>query len=626
MIQKSKLVLFVMFAFIATLHAQKISGELKTWHKVTLTFNGPNTSETATPNPFTDYKLDVTFTKGKTSYTVPGYYAACDNPAEGCTSGNKWNVHFAPDSKGTWTYKVSFKTGKDVAITETIHPKSAGFMDGATGTFKIQASDKTGKDFRAPNKGRLQYVGERYLRFSGTNPKNPNGQWFIKAGADSPENTFAYDDFDATPNRRFSRWNNKKGTLASFKRTRKSWNAHQQDYNPQEASSYTWQNGKGTELLGVVNYLSSQGANAMSFLTFNAGGDDQNIFPHLMNIPIQAYEDLPNGHDKKMSYAERKDLWDHLQKDRFDVSKLAQWEKILEYADTKGLYLHFKTMENENCKFMDNNKNGRERKLYYRELIARFSHHLALNWNITEETVIPDDVVISISKYISSIDPYHHNLVLHTFPGQQKQKYPQLLGNKSKLTGASIQKDRHLIHQSVKTWIQASAEAGKKWVVANDEQGSAGQGIRIPLNVIRHQVLWATLMAGGAGVEYYYGYTDNDGDIHNQDHRLRGDLYKEGSYAIHFFNTYFQNYLIDAVSNDELTENKNDYVLANNGKAYVVYLPKGGSTKIKLANKRWKIQWYNPRNGTMSNKEKLNKEHILNAPDHQNDWIALIMR
>ncbi len=36
-----------------------ISGKLAKWHKVTLTFDGPETSERATPNPFTDYRLDV---------------------------------------------------------------------------------------------------------------------------------------------------------------------------------------------------------------------------------------------------------------------------------------------------------------------------------------------------------------------------------------------------------------------------------------------------------------------------------------------------------------------------------------------------------------------------------------
>ena len=58
-----------------------------------------------------------------------------------------------------------------------------------------------------------------------------------------------------------------------------------------------------------------------------------------------------------------------------------------------------KTMETENDNKMDGNTFGRQRKLYYRELIARFSHHLALNWNITEETTLPNNVVKATATY-----------------------------------------------------------------------------------------------------------------------------------------------------------------------------------------------------------------------------------
>ena len=70
-----------------------VSGELKKWHKVTVDFSGPKTSETANPNPFTDYRLDVTFRNGKKRYVVPGYYAADGNAAEtGATSGSRETV------------------------------------------------------------------------------------------------------------------------------------------------------------------------------------------------------------------------------------------------------------------------------------------------------------------------------------------------------------------------------------------------------------------------------------------------------------------------------------------------------------------------------------------------------
>ena len=115
----------VLFSLLVILHcsfaveAAELSGELRTWHKITLTFEGPETHEQASPNPFLYYRLDVTFTKGDKSYLVPGYYAA-DGDAANCSadSGNKWRVHFAQDEAGTWDYAVSFRRGENVAVSD----------------------------------------------------------------------------------------------------------------------------------------------------------------------------------------------------------------------------------------------------------------------------------------------------------------------------------------------------------------------------------------------------------------------------------------------------------------------------------------------------------------------------
>ena len=53
-----------------------VSGQLKQWHNVTITFDGPASAEDATPNPFTDYRLSVTFAQGERKVVVCGYYAA----------------------------------------------------------------------------------------------------------------------------------------------------------------------------------------------------------------------------------------------------------------------------------------------------------------------------------------------------------------------------------------------------------------------------------------------------------------------------------------------------------------------------------------------------------------------
>lgn len=585
-----------------------ISGELKRWHKVSLTFDGPASSETATPNPFSDYNMEVTFTHPATgkSYVVPGFFAACGDAEESsCNSGNKWRVNFAPDRTGEWTWSASFKTGTDVAINGGGTADSQ--IDGMTGSFTITESDKADRDHRAANKGHLQYVGEHYLRHSGTDPDNANGPWFFKAGADAPENMLAYDDFDDTPNR-----NNR----------RKSWSPHQQDYSAADASDYTWKSGKGTEMLGVVKYLSDKGVNAFSFLTLSLHGDDENVFPHLMKVNESTY----NGYNDAQQWS------NGVHHDRFDVSKLDQWEKVFEYGDKKGMFMHFKTMETENDNMMDGDNFGRERKLYYRELIARFSHHLALNWNLTEESTMKDEVVIQTAAYIKSIDPYDNHIVLHTYPGEKSKRYTPLLGNNSELTGLSLQtSDRNYneLEDHVLEWVGKSNNAGKKWVVCVDEPGNAGIGIDNDDNgaddkLVRNKVLWATFLSGGAGVEYYYGYQTGETDLTAEDHRSRDQKYSEAAICLDFFNRYMNQFAPNLVSASGITATGSDYVLAKTGEVYVVYLPTGGSTSITLPSGGWKIQWFNPRSsGDLGTASDLNGD--IQAPNN-NDWVAVISK
>ena len=426
---------------------EKIAGELKKWHKVTIDFVGPETSETATPNPFTDYRLDVTFRNGTSAYVVPGFYAADGNAAETSAAvGNVWRVNFSPDKTGRWTYQASFKQGHHVALDGG--GDSAGYCDSASGSFDIQPSDKTGRDHRG--KGRLQYVGERYQRFAET------GEYFLKVGADAPENLFAYDDFDATPN------------VAG---RRKSWSPHLKDYGS-DADDLLWgpNRNRGKGLLGAISYLSGKGMNAFSFLTFNVAGDDENVFPHIVKKDLADYE---ANHGKKTP---DKAWTTSVERLRIDVSKTAQWDRVMKYGDRKGMFLHFKTSEAENCRLMDGGELGPERRLYFRELIARFGYHLALNWNFGEENSQTTSQHQAQSAYVKQIDPYDHLRVLHTFPGAKDNVYGPLLGDKSDLTGLSLQTSNRQFTQvygDVRKWVLASKQAGKPWVVACDEPGDA---------------------------------------------------------------------------------------------------------------------------------------------------------
>jgi hypothetical protein len=55
-----------------------------------------------------------------------------------------------------------------------------------------------------------------------------------------------------------------------------------------------------------------------------------------------------------------------------------------------------------------------------RELIARFAHSLALNWNIGEENTQSTEEVCDMARYLHATDPYRHHIVIHTYPNQQE--------------------------------------------------------------------------------------------------------------------------------------------------------------------------------------------------------------
>lgn len=608
------LVLLVLLPFSCSpLDKPMIDGELKKWHRITISFEGPQASELDDFNPFLNYSLDVTFTNGDKTYTVPGFFAADGNAAEtSSTGGNIWQVRFVPDAVGVWNYSVSFKKGANVAVSDnTTLAQSAGFMDGQSGSFRITDTDKIGIDNRA--KGKLRYVGETYLRFA------ESQNYFIKLGVDAPENLLAYADFDAPTNAL--------GLL-------KEWQPHNRDFEP-AAEPFLWQGDKGKNLLGAINYLASEKLNVFSFLTFNVDGDDRNVFPHLLKVPVDVYE----------TYASNKknvNAWDSMfHKKRFDVSKLDQWERVFEYAETKGMFLHFKTHETETDHLMDKGVFGVEGKLYYRELIARFGHHLAMNWNLGEENNQPISEVKKVAEYVSNLDAYNSHLVIHTFPNKD-DRYQELIGDQSLLTGASLQLSHPEftdVHNRVLKWRSKAMATGRNWAIAVDEPGKANIAL-LPdeedpeHNYARTRAMWGTLMAGGFGVEWYFGYASPNSDLTCQDFRSRDLFWDQNKYALHFFESYIPFWEMEP--DDSLTTDKITYCLAKKDAVYVVYAESGADDillDLGKTNNIFEISWYDPRNGgdiqkgSISFVKATGKVHLGNPPNHpKKDWVILVKR
>lgn len=600
-----------------------VTGVLQRWGKVTLTLDGPFAREKDThPNPFTDLRMTVTFThsSGSPKYRVPGYFAADGDAANtSAEAGTRWRAHLSPDKPGKWSYEVSFVKGPGVAL-EATGGESLRPYDGVQGNFTVGDARAAAPDLRA--QGRLEVVGKHQRRFAGSNA------WFMKAGPDAPETLLGYVDFDGTEAR--------KANVPL-----KTWAPHAGDWKKGDP---TWKGDKGKGLIGALNYLATKGMNTVSFLTYSAGGDGDNVWPFV-------------SRDDKLHY---------------DTSKLDQWGIVFDHANRKGLQLHFKLQETENDDDVRKRKDGKastpitvaldkgdtgpERKLYLRELIARYGHLLALTWNLGEENTQTTAQQKAMAAYIRDVDPYGHLRVIHSFPNEQDLVYEPLLGDASPLTGASLQNGWDVAHKRTLKWVRASAKSGKPWVVSNDEQGGADTGVppdpgykgfegkvvtdkkSYDLHDVRKRTLWGTLMAGGAGVEYYFGYKLPESDLVCEDYRSRDRSWDYARIALGIFKAaklpFAEMENVNAlVGNSD--DNDEKYALAKPGEVYAVYLATGGTTELDLSGAKgtFSVEWWNPRSagpsrrGSVAKVEGGTKVSLGQPPtDASEDWLAVVRR
>jgi hypothetical protein len=555
----------------------EVDGSLRRWQPVALTFRGPQASEGGEPNPFRDLRLDLELRRGERRFVVPGYFAADGDAAEtGADAGDRWRAHFVPDEEGSWHWRASFRRGRDVAVADDPGAGRGAAFDGASGTVEVGPASLPPGDPRA--RGWLRWTGERYLRFAGT------GEAFLKGGAGSPENLLAFADFDqTTPRHRYA-----------------PHLAHWREGDP------SWRGGRGRGLAGALRYLAEQGMSSVYFLTMNVGGDGDDVWPW-------------TSRDAR---------------DRYDVSKLAQWELVFAHMDRLGLALHVVTQETENGHLLDGGALGPERRLYYRELVARFGHHLALVWNLGEENRNSDAERRAFARHLRALDPWDHPIALHTPPREHERVYAPLLGFEA-LEVASLQVGRPRdAHAATLAWVERSAGAGRPWAVALDEIGPAAHGARPDRadpghDRVRAQALWGHLVAGGAGVEWYFGYRHPHDDLDLEDFASRARLWAQTRAALAFFREHLPFAAMQPA--DALAGGA--WCLARAGDVYALYLPRGGTASLELPPGRYTVGWYDPREGGPLREGDVGELHgggrvPLGRPpqDPERDWAALVRR
>ena len=194
------------------------------------------------------------------------------------------------------------------------------------------------------------------------------------------------------------------------------------------------------------------------------------------------------------------------------------------------------------------------------------------------------------------------------------------------------------------------------WVVANDEQGSASTGVPPDpgyqgftgkdnqgnpvqsLHDIRKLTLWGNLMAGGGGVEYYFGYVLPDNDLTMESFRSRDKSWDYARIALNFFRSekipFWEMSGADLLVGNTTNDNS-VFAFAKAGEVYLVYLPNGGTSDLDLTgvSGQFSVSWFDPRNGgalkkgsaaSVAGGKRVSLGAAPNSPEE--DWLVVVRK
>ncbi len=586
----------------------------------TLSMNllGPDTQETAPNNPFMNYLnlTHITDANGITR-TYRGYYAA-DGKAQysSADSGNIWRTHFTPSNSGLYHYESYLYSGDKAALSKTNNP-SLDIVAAQKGTIDISAATVAQKPFE-----KTGFLDIKDGFFYATRTQ----QYWLKAGANSPENLLGYWEIDGTYRHSDQQREGESNTGEGLHK----FEAHIKDFS-QDDLLWGQDKNKGKGLIGAINYLAEQGMNAQYFLTMNIDGDGRDVWPYI----------------------------NHNTLDRFDVSKLAQWNMIFEHMQNQGILLHIVTQETENELMLDQGNTGDLRQLYYHELIARFAHHKALVWNVGEENGPAswspngqnDQQRIDMAAFLAKNDPYQHPVLIHSHAHASAKDEILTPLITSEYDGISFQVDeRTHVFEEIAKWRRLSSVNRAPWLITMDEIGKWHVGARVDKDdpthdSLRQHVLWPTFLAGGAGVEWYAGAHQPQNDLGLKDFRTRENLWRLTDIAKRFLEKHVRLHEMRTLPLEKdiefvQKEYENQKHFTKTVKAasqyksqsesqFIAYLIEPEVVTGSLPNGTYQQIWLDPISGieTVKDDVVINSESFsiaFSAKESEQDWVVLL--
>lgn len=189
-------------------------------------------------------------------------------------------------------------------------------------------------------------------------------------------------------------------------------------------------------------------------------------------------------------------------------------------------------------------------------------------------------------RFVALNDPYDHPILLHTHAAAETKTpvLTPLLGF-APIDGLSLQVEAPAqVNADVRRWRQRSLEAGHRWLISMDEigpwhTGAAPDSIDPHHDALRGDVLWASLLGGAAGVEWYFGAHQPGNDLSASNWRDYDALWTQTRVALEILAPF--NLARWAPCNARVSDGQ--YCLGRLDEALVIYAAAGRPVDIDLS-------------------------------------------
>jgi len=315
---------------------------------------------------------------------------------------------------------------------------------------------------------------------------------------------------------------------------------------------------------------------------------------------------------------------------RFNLDHFRKAERMLRHARklniVASLIFHLDGRDKGVDPFGKAGMGGEGEQRYYRYCIARFGAFSNIMWDVTNEWHLFRDEawVNKMGALIKQCDPYEHTTSVHGTGHFPFQKSPWC-------DYAMFQCwDEHGSYEFMLKNRRQQAQTGRKMPQVNEEYGYEdhypfpwGEKRKWPLRIAesRRKLAWEITMAGcyqttgeRANVLGYGGWITGRGN--NEMIMLEG--YARMKEFFEKLPWWRLEPRPDLVTDSALC-------LAEVGELYVVYLPEGLKTTIKLEDRPYSVTRYNPRNGSIQKLQDTVKGSWTCPlmPDTE-DWVLLL--